>query len=360
MAPDPTASPEFDGFQQFVSQYADPVPVTAPLPDVFGPWVSIAVAATKAGLAAGRVIGGGTVVDLLVAITHIGDSQESLLASIKKDTTLLRQEPLKTAMTQMAEAQRVGPNNERFKGFVEDGIHNLYRANSLVTSLEELAIVQFCIACSYLILNAPSDARSWMNRSVESEREVLDALLRKRLGIREGVPANEVIDLRGKSEGEVLNALWTRSLGIQMPANIDLRGKSEREVLDALWTLWIQEDLPANEVPRPLVARPASLREALHELAEDNSLGTVKAGEALADLRIRRQRLARLDGFLQFVNMVELAADEASGRPSSVVLRLTPVICRGKSKRIRGEVFNQYSYLWCLREIPFDRGRLRE
>ena len=87
------------------------------------------------------------------------------------------------------------------------------------------------------------------------------------------------------------------------------------------------------------------------------SFGTTMAAQAAVDLRIRRRRLEALERFLHFVNAVEVFADEASGRATSVVLRLEAEkapIYKGGRIRISG----QYDERWYLKEIPFDCARL--
>jgi hypothetical protein len=317
VAPDSSASAELERFQQFVTRHLAPLPVTTPLPDAFGPWVSIVAAAARTALALGNVRGGEAVVDLLLSVIDVGGGQGDLLTSIKQDTTLLRQEPLKTAMTYMAEAKRMGPGDERFKGFVDNGIHSLYRANSLANSLEEQAVVQFCIACSYFTINAPDDARYWFSQSVKSEREVLDALLKKRLGVGIGFQGRgQVIDLRSN----------------RPVASVDRWRKGLKSTLNATYG-------------------------AAKGYVDLLSLGTTIAAQAVVDLRIRRQRLEALERFLHFVNVVEVSADEASGRTTSVVLRLEAEkapIYKGGGIRISG----QYGERWYLKEIPFDCDRL--
>lgn len=313
MVPDPSADAELERFQLFVSRHLAPLPATAPLPDAFGPWVSVVAAAAKAGLALGSVRGGESVVDLLLAVIGVGGGQGDLLASIKQDTTLLRQEPLKTAMTYMAEARRIGPGNERFKKFVDSGIHSLYQANSLANCLEEQAYVQFCIACSYLTINASSDALHWFSQSVKLERDVLDALLKKRLGVGIGFQGRgQVIDCRSHRP-VVSHDRWRKRFNATLNASYGIaKGYAD------LFTF-----------------------------------GTTMAAQAAVDLRIRRRRLEALERFLHFVNAVEVSADEASGRTASVVMRLeaekAPIY---KSGGIR--ISGQYGERWYLREIPFD------
>lgn len=63
MVPDPSADAELERFQLFVGRHLAPLPVTAPLPDAFGPWVSIVTTAAKAALALGSVRGGEAVME---------------------------------------------------------------------------------------------------------------------------------------------------------------------------------------------------------------------------------------------------------------------------------------------------------
>jgi hypothetical protein len=218
-------------------------------------------------------------------------------------------------MTYMAEAQRVGPGDERFRRFVDSGIQNLYRASSLANCLEEQAVVQFCIACAYLALNAPSDARSWFDQSVKSERDVLDALLKRRLGTGIGFQGlGQVIDLRAN-----------RSV-----VSPDRR----RKILNAAYGF--------AKVGIDIF-----------------SYGITIMTRAAVDVGIRRQRLEALERFLHFVNAVEVSAGEASGRPPSVVLRLeaekVPIYKGGGIK-----ISRQHGDRWYLKEIPFDHASLTE
>lgn len=309
----PSDMNDLDRFQLFASRYVAPVPAVIPLPDVFGPWVSIATAATKAALDLGNVTAGGAVVDLLLAVTRVGSGQGDLLSSIKQDTTLLRQEPLQTAMTQIAEARRVGRGDERFARFVDGAIQNLYRGNSLANSLEERAVVQFCIACAYLTLDAPTDARHWFGQGVESEREVLNALVKKRLGVGAGFQGRaQVIDLRADRP-------------LDTP-------KRRRKALNAAYG--------AGKAYLGLL-----------------SLGTTLAGQAAVDLRIRTQRLEKLERFLYFANALEVSAATASDRTPNTILRLE--MKKGRDPREDNyRMVRQYLEQWYLKEMPFDYTRL--
>lgn len=202
MDPQPSDSPELSSYFRELAEMSKPVISSSTFPSEFrracGPWVSVTAAAAKASFALAGVTGAGPVVDLVLALSGVGNAQTELLKSIKADTRLLREEALRTAVTQMAEAKRVGPSDERWSQFLHDAVSNLYRANSLAASLEEQAVVQFGLACAYLTLNKTVDAQHWIEESVKSERAVLDALLKKRLGI---------IDLREKDKSVRLSAV---------------------------------------------------------------------------------------------------------------------------------------------------------
>ncbi len=149
----------------------------AELRSLCGPWVSLTAAVAKASFELAGVKTAGSVVDLVVALSGTGDAQTELLKSIKADTQLLRQEPLQTAITLMSEAERVGPNDERWVQFLKDAVASLYKAKSLAASSEEKAIVYFGLGCAYLTLGYSRDARYWIDECVKSRDKALDSLV---------------------------------------------------------------------------------------------------------------------------------------------------------------------------------------
>jgi hypothetical protein len=142
-----------------------------------GPWVSVTAAAAKVAFAFAHITPAGAVVDLVLALGAVDNAQTELLKSIKADTLLLRQEPLHTAVTFMSEAERVGLGDERWAQFLNSALDNLYRAKSLAVSSEEQAVVQFGLACAYLTLDKPPDARHWIEEAVKSERRTVNSLV---------------------------------------------------------------------------------------------------------------------------------------------------------------------------------------
>jgi hypothetical protein len=148
-----------------------------------GPWISVTAAAAKAAFTMTAVKAGASLVDLAIALSGVGDAQAELLKSIKADTLLLRQQPLHTAATLMAEAKRVGPDDQRWSQFLERAVDCLYQADSLSASSEERAVAQFGLACTYLTLDRRTDARHWIEESVTSERTALAEFIRKCQGL---------------------------------------------------------------------------------------------------------------------------------------------------------------------------------
>jgi len=226
---------------------------------VCGPWVSVAAAAAKASFALAGVQAAGPVIDLVLALSGVGNAQTELLKSIKADTLLLRKEPLQTAVTYMGEAKRVGPSHKRWAQFLEHAIESLYRADNLAASSEEHAVVQFGLACAYLTLEEPTNARHWIEESVKSERTALMALLQN---------CSEKIDLEGG---------WRPSVpGLVFKAYMNTAKEIKRQIL--------HPDVPVSyRVPKHIDA---------------------------------------LENFLHFANAVEISAAAASGMPKAVIIEL--------------------------------------
>ena len=264
MDPQPSDSSELSSYFRELAETSKPVISSSTFPSEFrracGPWVSVTAAAAKASFALAGVTGAGPVVDLVLALSGVDNAQTELLESIKADTLLLRQEPLRTAVTLMGEAKRVGPDDERWAQFLREAIGSLYRANSLAVSLEEQAVVQFGLACAYLTLNKTVDARHWIEESVKSERAVLNALLQKRRGI---------IDSRGKDKSIRLGAVDNLLFGL-----------------------------------RPLLGILAVIAKA-----------QVKA-------QVLQKRIETFRCFLQFANAVEICAAVICDRPGTEILEL--------------------------------------
>ena len=183
MDPQPFDSSRISSYFRELAETPKPAISSSTLPDELrracGPWITVTAAAAKASFSLAGLNAAGPVVDLVVALSGVGDAQTELLKSIKADTRLLRQEPLQTAATMIGEAKRVGPSDERWTQFLTDATKSLYRAKSLAASSEEEAVVYFGLACAWLTLNKPADARHWIGESVKSERKVLDAFLRR-------------------------------------------------------------------------------------------------------------------------------------------------------------------------------------
>src|SRR3954451_23569784 len=141
------------------------------LADLAGPIIKHG--ATVTGLSAA---GGG--LELILSMAGLSESQAELLASIKRDTRLLREEPFGTARTLLAEASRVGPRDSLFDQHVEGARASFYRAHSLAESARELAIIRFDIALLYLALGRAGDAAHWIGRAREAARAAIDELMR--------------------------------------------------------------------------------------------------------------------------------------------------------------------------------------
>lgn len=279
MDPRSTDSSGLSSYFRELAEASKPVTPSSTLLSEFrracGPWVPVTSAAAKAAFALAGVKAAGPVVDLVLALSGVGDAQTELLTSIKADTLLLRQEPLQTAVTLMGEANRVGPGDERWTQFLDRAIESLYRAESLAASSEERAVAQFGLACAYLTLNEPTDARHWIEESLESEREALNALLRESRGITDGRGAQ-----KRKGGSIVSRLLVVGILGGRVVGKVTSTALTSRDAIET---------------------------------------------------RIMKKRVEILQRFLHFANAVEICAAAICGRPETKILELSGYFLDEKS-----------------------------
>jgi hypothetical protein len=144
---------------------------------MYGQWGGVASAAANQILTAAGIPGGGLAAELVATMAGLGDAQSQLLASIKKDTKLLREEPYRTARVLLAEAGRVGPHDARHPDFIDRALESFYRAHSLAESARERAVVEFDIAMLYLVTGKTRDAQHWTEKSCLSCRAAVDGLV---------------------------------------------------------------------------------------------------------------------------------------------------------------------------------------
>jgi hypothetical protein len=274
----PFDSSQLSSYFRELAEKSNSITSSSTLPDEFlracGPWVSITAAVAKASFALAGVNAAGPIADLVIALSGVSDTQTELLKSIKADTLLLRQEPFQTAITLMDEAKRVGPHDERWVQFLEQARDNLYRAKSLAASPAEQAVVYFGLACAFLTLDQSTDARHWIGESVQSERKVLDAFLRKPIG---------VVDVR----------------------------RGEKEKLGILGGVGVGIGVAGLAIGKPFSRASFAALRVGAEIANKQAAST-------------ERRVRDFQRFLHFANSVELCSAVMSGRPEVKVLDLKP------------------------------------
>jgi hypothetical protein len=145
--------------------------------EVYGTLAGLAGGMIRLGSTASGFPGGAGSVDLILGMSGLSENQAELLASIKRDTRLLREEPFSTARTLLAEASRVGPHDPLFGQHIQGALESFYRAHSLAESARELAMIRFDIALIYLSLGRNSDAAHWIKRTQEAARAAINDLV---------------------------------------------------------------------------------------------------------------------------------------------------------------------------------------
>ena len=180
MDPEAFDSSRLSSYFRELAEASHPVALSGTLPvelrSLCGPWVSTTAAVAKASFALAGVKAAGPIVDMALAVSGIGDAQTDLLKSIKADLELLRQEPLKSAITWMRQAELVGPGDEHWARCLDHAAEDLVKAKNLAKSSEEQAIVHFGLACVYLTWGNSTLARYWIDESGKSKEEILRSL----------------------------------------------------------------------------------------------------------------------------------------------------------------------------------------
>ena len=129
----------------------------------------------------------------------------------------------------------------------------------------------FGLACAYLTLDKLTDARYWIEESLESEREALSALLRESRGITDGRGAHKNNVYFSESELEFLNAILRERGGI------------------------------------------------------------ASTGRHAIEARIKKKRVEIIQRFLYFANAVEICTAAICGQPEAKILELSEFLLHEKS-----------------------------
>ena len=143
----------------------------------FGNWAGLAQSAAKLYLEAGGVVGAGAAVDLIAGFLGLAKAQTVLLESIQANTELLRTAALKTAQDYLADAHRLGPQDPRYRGFLEEARRELYHARNLAASPAERSVVESHLAIVYLLQGEILDAQHFIEKASVSAEEALDSLV---------------------------------------------------------------------------------------------------------------------------------------------------------------------------------------
>lgn len=153
-------------------------------PAVLGQWSGLAGAVTRYGMAASGVVASGDLLGLLTAVTGAGDAQTRLLRRIDTKIDALVLGPYQTGRTHLAEAARVGPEDETQHEHIEQAKECFYLAHGQAVSVQSRALVEFHLGVAWLLLTRRSDALYWFAQSYASAVTVAHEFARLTENIR--------------------------------------------------------------------------------------------------------------------------------------------------------------------------------
>jgi hypothetical protein len=154
-----------------------------PAPDkyLFGGWADLAAAFGRAVGVVPGLQAAPALVDVLVALLSVQDSQSGLLKSIKADTAAIRSGPFKEAMESLEDARRVGPADTFWSRYIDRAEDRLSQAFSFAADddLRGKAQIQYNRAVVHVALRREDDTRYYLGQSAQLANQVVDGYVRK-------------------------------------------------------------------------------------------------------------------------------------------------------------------------------------
>jgi hypothetical protein len=147
--------------------------------DVFGGWLEISkvIAQFVSGLPGLR--GVSAVIDLLLNLCDVQNGQNSLLTSIKADTTAIREADFRLAMSSMKEARRVGPDDPSWETFIRRAEASLSRALGQAKNQQEAALIELNLGTVWLAIGHQGNGRYHFEESARHTTRIVDEYVKK-------------------------------------------------------------------------------------------------------------------------------------------------------------------------------------
>lgn len=153
-----------------------------PLPIVDGremaenKWSGLASAVESYAIAVSGVPGADSAISVLKALYGVEDAQALMLRSIDRHVRLLREGPFRSGQLLLREAERVGPADEDYSGFLAKARDHFYDAHGLAASVQERAVIELHLGLVAVLIDKQADAKHWLGQSYESGAQVVEEL----------------------------------------------------------------------------------------------------------------------------------------------------------------------------------------
>jgi len=139
-----------------------------------GRWMDVSRAvATFARSVPGLPAGAGPATALLQALYGIEDPQAVMLRSIDRNVKLLREGPFQSGQLLLSEVRRKGESDPEYGRLLRHARDHFFDAWGLSASIQERALVEFYLACTYALEGSRPDAEHWLAQSYASARVVV-------------------------------------------------------------------------------------------------------------------------------------------------------------------------------------------
>jgi hypothetical protein len=147
-------------------------------------WSGLASAVESYAIAVSGVPGADGAISVLKALYGVEDAQALMLRSIDRHVRLLREGPFRSGQLLLREAERVGPADEDYSGFLAKARDHFYDAHGLAASVQERAVIELHLGLVAVLIDKQADAKHWLGQSYESGAKVVEELTSKSRNVK--------------------------------------------------------------------------------------------------------------------------------------------------------------------------------
>lgn len=145
--------------------------------EVYGGWAKVAVELAGVVAELHGVPGAGAVARLLDSLIDTQCSQDSMLRSIKADTSALRNEHFLSGLNRLGDARQAGPAHPMWEVYLSSAEEHLSSARSLVRDATEEMLVEFNLSMVLLMRGYRDQAARHLGQSTQAADRALGEYL---------------------------------------------------------------------------------------------------------------------------------------------------------------------------------------